>query len=80
MRPAHTSPAPLPAVPAASADQSQPSTPDLRKPPVSINGNKIERLDWEHFNKDLGDLSDPYQPRRNAGALAAARSAAHNRR
>jgi len=39
---------------------------ESRKPPVSSNPSKIERLDWAHFNKDLGDLSDPYQVPRSA--------------
>jgi hypothetical protein len=31
---------------------------------VSSNfaGRPMERRDWEHFNKDFGDLTDPYQP------------------
>jgi hypothetical protein len=38
-----------------------------RKPPVSINSGRFERLDLAHFNKDMGDLSDPYQiPRATA--------------
>jgi hypothetical protein len=75
IRPAHTSPAPLP--PAPPAEATQPADVELRKPPVSINGGKVERLDWEHFNKDFGDLSDPYQPRRSVNAV---RSTVNNRR
>jgi hypothetical protein len=30
----------------------------LRKPPYSVNA---ERLDWAYFNKDYGDLTDPYE-------------------
>jgi hypothetical protein len=29
------------------------------------NPNRVERIDWAYFNKDLGDLSDPYQDRRS---------------
>ncbi len=67
-----TSPAPLP--PASLAEKAPRSEVELRKPPASIHGGAIERLDWVHFNSDLGDLSDPYQPRRNAG------NATNNRR
>lgn len=35
-----------------------------RKSPQSANPTTEERLDWEYFNKDYGDLSDPYQSRR----------------
>jgi hypothetical protein len=36
----------------------------LRKPPYSVNA---ERLDWAYFNKDYGDLTDPYEhPSRRA--------------
>jgi hypothetical protein len=45
-----------------------PAVNELRKPPVSISDGKFERLDLAHFNnKDLGDLSDPYQIPRAAG-------------
>ena len=45
-----------------------PGVSEFRKPPVSINDGKFQRLDLEHFNnKDLGDLSDPYQIPRTAG-------------
>ncbi len=70
-RPSGTSSTPAP--PAGKAMRSEV---ELRKPPASIHG-AIERLDWAHFNSDLGDLSDPYQPRRNANP---ARSATSNRR
>lgn len=48
-----------------------PAGDELRKPPVSINSAKFERLGFERldmgqFNKDLGDLSDPYQVPRTA--------------
>jgi hypothetical protein len=40
---------------------------ESRKPPVSIGGGEFERLDLTKFNnKDLGDLSDPYQIPRTA--------------
>ncbi|HXB61472.1 MAG TPA: hypothetical protein VNU94_01310 [Acidobacteriaceae bacterium] len=44
-----------------------PAVNEFRKPPVSIHDGKFERLDLAHFNKDMGDLSDPYQiPRATA--------------
>jgi hypothetical protein len=33
-------------------------------PPPPFN-NRMERVDWAYFNKDLGDLTDPYQGPRN---------------
>jgi len=30
----------------------------------TFNNGALERLDWAYFNKDSGDLSDPYQSRR----------------
>ncbi len=44
-----------------------PAVNEFRKPPVSISDERFERLDLGHFNKDLGDLSDPYQIPRAAG-------------
>lgn len=38
-----------------------------RKPPRSSHFGTHERLDWAYFNKDLGDLSDPYEPARSTG-------------
>lgn len=35
-----------------------------RKSPQSAHPATEQRLDWEYFNKDYGDLSDPYQTRR----------------
>jgi hypothetical protein len=32
-----------------------------RKPPQSAHQREWKRIDWAYFNKDLGDLSDPYQ-------------------
>ena len=34
----------------------------LRKPPLPTRHGTMERLDPAYFNKDLGDLTDPYQP------------------
>jgi len=45
----------------ATAQTEITSTEANRKPPVSINGETMNRLDWTHFSNDLGDLSDPYQ-------------------
>lgn len=40
-----------------------------RKPPQSSHSKAWKRLDWAYFNKDLGDLSDPYQtPRLRANS------------
>jgi hypothetical protein len=40
-----------------------------RKSPQSAHYNSPERLDWAYFNKDLGDLTDPYQtPRLQANS------------
>ncbi len=44
-----------------------------RKSPKASHYGTSERLDWEYFNKDAGDLTDPYQPRRlraNSGISA----------
>lgn len=44
---------------------SEPPPPDpgsQRKPPQSFADHLRERSDWRYFNKDLGDLNDPYQP------------------
>jgi len=78
IRPAYV-PAPAsPAPPVAHETAPEQSTDsDLRKPPASSQGDKTERPDWQHFNKDFGDLSDPYQPRRSVGN---ARSATNHRR
>jgi hypothetical protein len=43
-----------------------PAVNEFRKPPVSISDGTFQRLDLAHFNKDLGDLSDPYQIPRTA--------------
>ena len=66
----YAAPEPLPE-PVHTAEVTEPTAQaaptESRKPPISINGGKVERMDWAHFNKDLGDLSDPYQvPRTNA--------------
>ncbi len=37
----------------------------MRKSPQTSHQSGMERLDWAYFNKDFGDLTDPYQtPRR----------------
>lgn len=44
-----------------------------RKSPQTSHHGATERLDWAYFNKDAGDLTDPYQTRRfraNSGARA----------
>jgi hypothetical protein len=39
-------------------------TPAAKKAPQPVMfSREHQRLDWDYFNKDLGDLSDPYQPR-----------------
>ncbi len=35
---------------------------DRRKPPLPARHGTMELLDPAYFNKDLGDLTDPYQP------------------
>jgi hypothetical protein len=32
-----------------------------RKSPQASHQGGVERLDWAYFNKDMGDLTDPYQ-------------------
>ena len=50
------------------ADTSSRSLPtSLRKSPQSTSFGTRNRLDWAYFNKDLGDLSDPYEPQRPTG-------------
>lgn len=47
-----------------SFDENRTGTMDgRRKSPKSSHTGAPERLDWVYFNKDAGDLSDPYQPR-----------------
>jgi len=61
--------APVSASAPAAEPQTEPAaeeTSESRKQPVSISGITMERLDRAHFNKDLGDLSDPYQIPRSA--------------
>jgi hypothetical protein len=44
-----------------------------RKLPQTSHHGAPERLDWAYFNKDAGDLTDPYQTRRfraNSGTRA----------
>jgi hypothetical protein len=45
-----------------------------RKAPQSSHQSGMERLDWAYFNKDLGDLTDPYQtPRIRANSRTSPR-------
>jgi hypothetical protein len=63
-RPAYTAPAaPIhPAVP-VTAPQSIAEPQAAKKAPQPVLfSREHKRLDWDYFNKDLGDLSDPYQP------------------
>jgi hypothetical protein len=57
-----------------SLDEGRNGTMDGRhKSPQSAHLRNSERLDWAYFNKDAGDLSDPYQPRhaqRSSGTRA----------
>ena len=46
-------------------DESHPSSKSTRKGPQPTHFATPERSDWTYFNKDLGDLSDPYKPQRN---------------
>ena len=50
-----------------SEDGDLGSFPGLRKRPQATDFGSGERLDWAYFNKDLGDLSDPYEPHRPTG-------------
>jgi len=64
-------PAPEPATHSSVQPDEPPAINEFRKPPVSIHDGTFERLGFErldlaHFNKDLGDLSDPYQIPRTA--------------
>lgn len=45
--------------------------PERPKPPQPTHFGGRERLDWAYFNKDLGDLSDPYEPPRFTGTANA---------
>ena len=46
-----------------------------RKSPQSVQAAAMgsERADWTHFNKDFGDLTDPYTSRRPARAASSRR-------
>jgi hypothetical protein len=46
-----------------------------RKSPQSVQAAATgsERADWTHFNKDFGDLTDPYTSRRPARAASSRR-------
>jgi hypothetical protein len=51
-----------------SNDQSDaPIVQGRRKSPQTSHPSGPERLDWAYFNKDAGDLTDPYQTRRFGG-------------
>lgn len=46
----------------------------IRKAPQSSRSGGTERLDWAYFNKDFGDLTDPYQsPRIQANSRNSSR-------
>jgi len=48
-----------------------------RKSPQSAHAAPVassERVDWAYFNKDFGDLTDPYPSRRTAWAASSKRS------
>ena len=47
----------------SAARKTAPNT-VLRKPPQPVRQGTMELLDPAYFNKDMGDLSDPYQPPR----------------
>ena len=51
--------------------RAAPAVQGQRKSPQTSHHGGTERLDWAYFNKDAGDLTDPYQTRRfrgNSGA------------
>jgi hypothetical protein len=57
----------------ANEQSATPSVQRRRKSPQTSHHGTPERLDWAYFNKDAGDLTDPYQTRRfraNSGARA----------
>jgi hypothetical protein len=68
----NASPAPIEVHP--THEESSPSVVSgRRKSPQTSHQGASERLDWAYFNKDAGDLTDPYQTRRfrdNSGARA----------
>jgi hypothetical protein len=66
-------PEPMPVEPPVESSEASAVT-EFRRPSAAISGAKIERLDWAHFNKDMGDLSDPYQVPRTANSSSAARN------
>jgi hypothetical protein len=59
----NSSPAPVQIKPAHDSDTPSPMQ-GKRKSPQASHYDAPERLDWEYFNKDAGDLTDPYQPQR----------------
>lgn len=48
-------------------DETATINPGRRHQPQPTHFGRHERLDWTYFNKDLGDLSDPYEPPRFTG-------------
>ena len=48
--------------------------PAARKPPTPVRGTTRQRPDWTYFNKDLGDLSDPYEPAQPTSAAGGTRA------
>ena len=47
----------------ANEQGASPSVQGQRKSPQTSRHGAPERLDWAYFNKDAGDLTDPYQTR-----------------
>lgn len=43
-------------------------SPAPRKSPASVHLNGKQRPDWVYFNRGLGDLEDPYEPRLSRAA------------
>jgi hypothetical protein len=68
----NSAPAPIEIHP-AHEQSADPSLQGRRKSIQTSHHGDAERLDWAYFNKDAGDLTDPYQTRRfraNSGARA----------
>jgi hypothetical protein len=69
---------PLPTLLKSAAPQQQPESVFVERPkaPQSVPLASLEqRADWALYNKDLGDLTDPYtQPLRSATANGTSRS------
>ena len=43
-------------------EEAQPQAPVQPSPVPFANAHKVERIDWAHFNKDLGEPRDPSVP------------------